>query len=96
MSVHQNNTAFLLSQSMLFASKINYYAQYIAIAFIVTEEIIINVLTSLWAIHLIIKLVKNSQTHKLEASLTFGTEFKKLEEKYKILRNKCCIGTLFL
>ena len=73
------------------SGKIEFYVNYTSLAFQITEEIIINLLTSLWALHLIVKLVKNSRTHKLEVSLTFGSEFQKIEEAYRILRNKNCI-----
>ena len=82
---------YRFSQSTLFLWELNQYAGDTQIAFQITEKIIINLLTSLWAIHLVLKIVKNSRSHKLEASLTSGSEFKKLEEAYRILRNKNCI-----
>ena len=85
MSAYYNNTAFLLF------SQIDHYAGQISVAFQVTEDMIINTLTSLWTIHLIIKLIKSSRTYKLEASLTFGAELKNLKKEYVMMRNKSCI-----
>ena len=67
--------------------RISEYTSHLALGIQLAGEIIINVLSCFWAIHLILRLINTSRIHKLQTSPT-SDGFREIREKYKILRNK--------